>query len=195
MPGVSISRYCPLTSRRLWSTSTVDSPQPSIMLPIRKGGVTGRVGDFGWTRVDRHGNAQAHTGVDLLTPVGWPVFAAHAGKITSARKSGKAGLRIKLVSDQGEDPDGRSPDGCTGTRYAHLDSMVVEAGDRVVQGQFMARTGRTGNVGDDVIVVPTHLHFSVRVKISGVWMLVDPWEWLQGVPQPRMFAELEKPGT
>ncbi len=191
MPGVTITRYCPLTARRLWPVPAVEP----ATLPMRRGGATGRVGSFGWTRVDRHGKPKAHTGVDLLAPVGWPVFAAHAGKITSARESGAAGLLIKLVSEQGEDRDGGSPDGSTGTRYAHLGSMVVEAGDRVVPGQFIGRTGRTGNVGDDVIDVPTHLHFETRLKIIGVWMLIDPGEWLDGIPQPRMFADLERPVT
>ena len=46
--------------------------------PVRRGGMTGRVGYFGWTR---DGGRKEHRGIDWETELGQPVYAAHDGVI------------------------------------------------------------------------------------------------------------------
>lgn len=123
--------------------------------PIRRGGVTGRVGEFGLTRVSSSGQPKMHKGIDLLCPESWPVFAAHAGTVeragyeNPAKPSQGYGLRIWV----------RSADGAVATVYAHLSKLLVSPFDTVEAGQLIGLTGRSGNVGDGT---PTHLHFEVH---------------------------------
>ncbi|HEX9776716.1 MAG TPA: M23 family metallopeptidase, partial [Geopsychrobacteraceae bacterium] len=51
--------------------------------------------------------------------------------------------------------------------YAHMSQLDVQAGDRVVKGQILGRSGATGMAGGD------HLHFGTLV--SG--LPVEPKEW------------------
>lgn len=120
--------------------------------PIRMGGVTGRVGEFGMTRVESDGRPKMHRGLDLLCPVSWPVFAAHAGVVDRAGWESEAnpaqgfGLRVWLTGDG------------VRTCYAHLSKILVERGAHVAAGDLVGLTGRTGNITEGI---PTHLHFEV----------------------------------
>src|SRR5437660_3295903 len=55
------------------------------------------------------------------------------------------------------------------TRYAHLSSIYVGAGQSVSRGQVIAGSGNTGCSSGP------HLHFGVYVTSS--WTAVDPWGW------------------
>lgn len=54
------------------------------------------------------------------------------------------------------------------TLYAHLDSIAVDVGDYVEEGQLIGVTGATGNVNG------AHLHFEVRLNDERV----NPLNWL-----------------
>ena len=82
-------------------------------------------------------------------------------------------------------------EGDTGTRYAHLRKVFVEAGDRVVAGQLIGLVGTTGNA-QSIVKADVHVHFEVRIRVKGIYVLVHPGDWLKGVPMPRLFIEMVK---
>lgn len=152
---------------------------------MRQSPTNANVGLFGWTRTDARGERKKHHGLDLLAPVGFPVFAAHVGVVTSARVSGAAGLRIKLVSDFDGD---NVENGSVGTRYAHLMSSYVDVHERVVAGQIVGRVGTSGNA-DGIEAGEIHLHFETRLWMDGSWWLVDPRGWLRGETETTLVKE------
>jgi murein DD-endopeptidase MepM/ murein hydrolase activator NlpD len=135
--------------------------------PVRKGGVTGKVGYFGNTRRNEDGSDKKHYGVDWLSPVGAPAYAAHDGRIQRAgeQSGGKGyGQRIYLISEANK----------VLTIYAHLSAQFVMLNDIVRPGDCIGLVGRSGNVGDRV---PTHLHHEVRLAGEGKDCAVDPEWW------------------
>lgn len=91
-------------------------------------------------------NLAGHNGVDYAVPVGTPILAAHAGR----------------VSQVGDDPTGwgifiRLVGAGYSTLYAHLSEAQVRVGDAVMLGQQIALSGNTGNT------TGPHLHWGLRV--------------------------------
>jgi murein DD-endopeptidase MepM/ murein hydrolase activator NlpD len=60
------------------------------------------------------------------------------------------------------------------TRYLHLNSVTVQKGDRVKEGQIIAHVGDSGRVSP-------HLHFEV-IKPEGVSFLTRYWRRWGGYP-------------
>ena len=95
-------------------------------------------------------------GYDFDMPIGTPVHAARDGAVIQVEEShldgqvAATGLDNYVVV--------RHADGTTAL-YGHLthEGALVVAGDAVRRGDFIARSGNTGNTGN----VP-HLHFSVQ---------------------------------
>jgi murein DD-endopeptidase MepM/ murein hydrolase activator NlpD len=106
--------------------------------------VAGRLGD-------PYGGARNHPGVDLLAPVGTPVWAAGGGTVVTAVSGGgyNGGYGNVIYIDHG---DGKQ------TRYAHLSTVRVSVGQRVQQGAVIGNVGMTGNTSGP------HLHFEVWVN-------------------------------
>lgn len=127
--------------------------QPALSPPLSPACISSSFGARG------PGGARAsrlHTGMDIPAPPGAWVRAAAAGRITSVRRRGAAGLEVTVAHAGG-----------LTTRYAHLGTAApaIASGRReVAQGEALGRVGRTG------ITYGTHLHFEVLV--SGA--LVDP---------------------
>ncbi|MBF2078277.1 MAG: peptidoglycan DD-metalloendopeptidase family protein [Synechococcales cyanobacterium T60_A2020_003] len=88
-----------------------------------------------------------HNGIDIAAPIGTPVYAAAPGVVEYAGwNSGGYGNMIEV----------RHPDGSM-TRYAHLDSIGVKAGQEVDQGEQIGEMGSTG------YSTGPHLHFEVHL--------------------------------
>jgi hypothetical protein len=85
-----------------------------------------------------------HAGIDIGTPIGTPVRAADGGRVLYAGWLSGYGKTMIV-----EHANGRM------TLYAHLDSMDVNAGTTVRQGQAIARSGQSG------LGTGPHLHFEV----------------------------------
>lgn len=100
-----------------------------------------------------------HKGVDIGTPMGTPVLAAKAGKVTWASWNGGYGNCVIISHGKGNS-----------TLYGHLSSYNVKVGDSVSQGQVIAYSGSTGNS------TGPHLHFGIKENDS--W--VDPLTYLTG---------------
>jgi len=87
-----------------------------------------------------------HQGLDIAAPAGSPARAAADGTVIQAGPAGTYGNLVVV-----RHPDGRE------TRYAHLATIAVRAGDRLAAGQALGTVGATGRV------TGPHLHFEVRV--------------------------------
>ena len=101
---------------------------------------------YGWRTDPFHGTRRFHSGVDLKAAYGREVPAAAAGKVSFAGEQGGYGLTVLLDHGNG-----------TQTRYAHLSSLSVEAGEEVARGTLVGRVGSTGRS------TGPHLHFEVLV--------------------------------
>ena len=101
-----------------------------------------------------------HEGIDIEGWAHTQVHAAMAGTVTKVgwlKNYDGFGLVIKL----------RHEDGIV-TMYAHLAKALVRPGDRVAEGQLIARAGCTGSCSG------VHLHFQVWVDGK----LTDPQRFL-----------------
>ncbi len=88
-----------------------------------------------------------HKGLDIAGPVGTDVWAADGGTVIYAQYwSGSGYGNIVMIEHDNGDI----------TYYAHLDSISVQEGDKVAQGDLIGEMGATGNVSG------SHLHFEVR---------------------------------
>ena len=98
-----------------------------------------------------------HTGIDIAASEGSPVVAANGGKVIFA--GWKGGYGNCVILDHGN--------GVT-TLYAHNQELLVEEGMEVVQGQQLAKMGKTGNA------TGSHCHFELLIHGEDV----DPTAYL-----------------
>ncbi|MBI2712092.1 MAG: M23 family metallopeptidase [Bdellovibrio sp.] len=93
-----------------------------------------------------------HEGVDLKALTGTPVFAAQSGKILYADSKIRGYGKMVVIQHAKE----------LATVYAHISKILVRKGQRVIQGQKIALSGRTGRVSGP------HLHFETRRGLAAV---------------------------
>lgn len=108
---------------------------------------------FGKRKHPITGKVGLHNGVDISAVVGTSIKAPESGKIIKVWEDVRGGRCLAMMGDSGK-------------RYgfAHLSQQLEDAGERVAQGDVIARTGNTG------ASTGPHLHFTVQV--AGKW--VDP---------------------
>lgn len=124
---------------------------PSLAFPVSGGGNK----HIGSTWGDqRDAGARLHEGIDIFGKRGTPVLAAAEGRIMSVRDGGLGGKTVWLR------PSGKD----ITLYYAHLDSQLVEAGQRVSTGDTVGLLGNTGNA----INTPPHLHFGIYGNAGAV---------------------------
>jgi murein DD-endopeptidase MepM/ murein hydrolase activator NlpD len=87
-----------------------------------------------------------HAGTDFAAPVGTPIYATADGIVTEAGWSSGYGRLIKIQHAYGIE-----------TRYAHLNAMHVQVGQRVSRGD------RIGDMGNSGRSTGPHLHYEIRV--------------------------------
>ncbi len=88
---------------------------------------------YGWRINPITGQEQLHRGVDIAVPTGTPVLAAMDGIVTTAAYDSYYGNYV-VIEDSGY---------CT--KYAHMNSLSVGAGQRVTHGDTIGTTGNTGS--------------------------------------------------
>jgi TP901 family phage tail tape measure protein len=89
-----------------------------------------------------------HYGADYPAPAGTPVYAATSGVVSRAMTlAGSYGKHVYI-----DGPGGRQ------TRYAHLSSYNVAAGQAILAGQKLGTVGSTGNSTGN------HLHYEDRIN-------------------------------
>ncbi len=103
--------------------------------------------------VSQHYGHNGHKGVDIAGANinGQPVYAAAGGTVISASYHSSWGNNVLIDHGNG-----------VWTRYAHLSSIGVSAGQTVSQGQYIGKVGSTGNSSGP------HLHFEVYVNKNRV---------------------------
>ena len=97
------------------------------------------------------GRYSFHSGIDLHAAYGENVMAADGGTVTKAGWSSGYGNLVVITHDNG-----------TQTYYGHNSSLVVSVGQKVYQGQVIAKAGSTGRS------TGVHCHFEVRVHGTAV---------------------------
>ena len=95
---------------------------------------------YGYRKNPSTGNEELHRGVDIAVPTGTKVYAAHDGTVTTATYDSYYGNYVVIEKD-----------GYT-TKYAHMDSLSVSAGQEVTKGTVIGTTGNTGSSSG------SHLH-------------------------------------
>ena len=99
-----------------------------------------------------------HSGVDFRGEPGDPVRSTGAGKVVQAERNGGYGLVVEIDHGNGY-----------ATRYAHLSSIAVAAGENVAPGALVGRVGSTGRS------TGPHLHYEVRFNGEAI----DPQKFLR----------------
>ena len=116
---------------------------PSIC-PLRGMSSSDISGDFGPRTHPVLNIVKQHEGVDFEVPVGTPVEATAAGKVTLAGPHEGYGLEVEVAHGGGYR-----------TLYAHLSRVSVAPGARVKKGEVIAYSGKSG------LVSSPHLHYEV----------------------------------
>jgi murein DD-endopeptidase MepM/ murein hydrolase activator NlpD len=125
--------------------------------------VDGRLSSaFGPRRDPITGEPQFHGGVDLAAPQGSDVRAATGGEVIYSGRRERAGNVVEVRR------------GDVVMSYAHLDQVLVGAGQTVSAGDVLATVGSTGRT------TGPHLHFAV----SRDGKALDPALVLAGSEQP-----------
>lgn len=86
-----------------------------------------------------------HTGVDLKSPKGTPVYATADGIVNVAKRRGGYGKLVEIHHGNK-----------IVTRYAHLSKIKSNRFDRIKKGDIIGYVGSTGRSTGD------HLHYEIR---------------------------------
>jgi murein DD-endopeptidase MepM/ murein hydrolase activator NlpD len=88
-----------------------------------------------------------HEGVDMAGPIGTPIYATADGVVIEAGWASGYGRLVKVQHEFGIE-----------TRYAHLNAIHVEVGQRVSRGEHLGDMGNSGRS------TGPHLHYEIRVE-------------------------------
>lgn len=105
-------------------------------------------------RKKKDGSWGYHHGIDMAAIKGTPVKAPAAGTVVEAAHSQKGYGKTVVI---------KHTDGIHHTRYAHLNTIAVNVGQKVATGQRLGAVGNTGFVrGKNGGENAHHLHFEVK---------------------------------
>ena len=100
-----------------------------------------------------------HSGLDMASPEGTPIYAAFSGTVETVSESNGRGKYLILTHNNGLQ-----------TIYCHCSAIMVEAGTKINGGEKIAEVGATGQA--------TGPHLHLEVLLNG--MRYDP-AWLLGL--------------
>lgn len=105
-----------------------------------------------------------HSGMDFAGARGSSIEAAASGTVTFAGWQSGYGKLVKIAHPLGFE-----------TRYAHLNRIRVEVGQRVSRGQRIGDMGTTGRS------TGVHLHYEILYRAPGsrAWKQVDPAKFIE----------------
>lgn len=128
---------------------------PTYIKPISGGRLSS---GFGRRNAPTKGASTYHKGVDWAVPRGTAVYASSGGTVTKAGWGSGYGYVVYIKHPNGWE-----------TRYAHLNKVLVSAGQTVKQGQKIALSGNTGRS------TGPHLHFEIIANGTAV----NPLKYLE----------------
>ncbi|MFD2999566.1 peptidoglycan DD-metalloendopeptidase family protein [Pontibacter toksunensis] len=148
--------------------------EPTLSFPVQ--GKTSRHIASIWGD-PRDGGARRHEGVDIFAKRGTPAVASVEGIVSRVNVTPRGGKVVWLT-----DVNRRQS-----LYYAHLDSQMVAAGQRVKVGDTLGFVGNTGNA----ITTNPHLHFGIYRFGYGA---TNPFPYLyeptESVPEVEINASL-----
>jgi murein DD-endopeptidase MepM/ murein hydrolase activator NlpD len=115
-------------------------------------------GSFGERTDPFNGEGAFHTGVDIGAAMGQPVVAPADGVVTFADFMGGYGRAVMVDHGHG-----------ISTRYGHLSSYIVVAGQHIHRGDTIGYVGLSGRS------TGPHLHYEVRINDTPV----NPYKYLR----------------
>ena len=150
------------TEREINSSTTVTEPTTTTMaVGTKEKPKTASKGYYIWPASGRitsyfgsryiFGSTSYHSGIDIKVSYGQTIVAADGGTVTFSGWKGTYGKLVIIKHDNG-----------TLTYYAHNSSLLVSAGQKVYQGQQIAKGGSTGRSTGN------HCHFEIRVNGTAV---------------------------
>lgn len=101
-------------------------------------------------------------GIIIAAPEGTPIRAAQEGKVAKIANDQELGRIVEIVSNNGYT-----------TVYAHCNEILVNLNDEVLEGQVIAKVGKTGNADN------SQLYF----KIINDGKALDPVEFFIPIDQ------------
>lgn len=136
--AAEVAARAAVSSRATTSSRSVAIPATgaTFMRPITGGTITSVYG---------RRSSGFHTGLDLATASGTPIYASAAGTVTFAGTQGGYGKLVIIDHGNGYQ-----------TYYAHCSAIYVTAGQHVNQGENISAVGSTGNS------TGPHVHFEIR---------------------------------
>jgi len=142
-PGIdplrlSVGQRLVIPGRNVESLGVTPASKGNFIWPLRRIDISSRFGNR---------NGRLHAGIDLRAPRETGIVASAAGRVKfSGRRNGYG---LMLVIDHGAGVE---------SAYAHNLQNIVQIGERVDQGQLIARVGRSGNASG------YHVHFEIRIR-------------------------------
>lgn len=140
--------------------------QPSFDFPVASADNASAQSFWG---AERDQGTRRHEGVDIFAARGTPVLAAANGVVV---RTGNQGLGGKQVWQ-------RDAESGYSIYYAHLDSVIAQAGTIVSKGDTLGMVGSTGNAEGGA----PHLHFGIYSSGGAV----NPWPFLRKRKMPGEF--------
>lgn len=133
------------TSKRVENVSSRSSAGASASVPANSGTFMRPVS--GGTITSKYGQRSSgfHTGLDIATSTGIPIYASASGTVKFSGKKGGYGYLVIIDHGNGYQ-----------TYYAHCSALYVSAGQSVSKGQNISAVGSTGNSSGP------HVHFEIR---------------------------------
>lgn len=112
---------------------------------------------YGWRRSPFGRTWRFHSGLDIASKRGTPIYAAASGRVIRAEYNEGYGRHIEIDHGFG-----------ISSLYGHCNTLEVELGQRVSRGDFIGTIGSTGRS------TGPHVHFEVRLDGHPV----DPLDYL-----------------
>lgn len=138
----------------VWKGLAWERKKEDWLAPVAAGVVTS---DCGKRENPLLHKQELHDGLDIAVPQGTEVVAVKSGTVTEVRTSATYGKLLRF----------ETTDGYT-ILYAHLSEILVGQGEKIKQGQVVAKSGNTG------LSTGPHLHYGIYREGE----LLNPMEYL-----------------
>jgi murein DD-endopeptidase MepM/ murein hydrolase activator NlpD len=158
-----------LNSRQL----TEDKDGNKVIVNLLDGSSRKILGNSYWDlygKVTGMGSSLWANGVDADLKIGDPVYAPTSGTVIASAPNGGFGNQVKIRTDSGEE-----------VWLSHLESGLVQVGQRVEAGQVVGVGGNTGNTIPGKGGDGSHLDFTVKRSDGNLMSAEEAHAWAEQV--------------